>query len=114
MIHIEIRIPEIDPAHEHVGWQGVATLQADGHRHELEDPSGVVDLTLSVPNLRTGGSVHFDDDHEEWARGLPAVYRGPELLAVVISDDHPIDNGWSDIEREAVAVPETAPVAAAH
>jgi hypothetical protein len=83
-------------------------------QYELDDPDAVIDLALSVPNLRTGGSLHFDDDREEWARGTPAVYRGPELLAVVVADDDPFEQPDRDVERESVTVPETARESAIH
>jgi hypothetical protein len=108
MIQIEIRTPTIDAANEHVAWKTIAALRVDDQKYELDDPNAVIDLKLSVPNLRTGGSLHFNDDREEWTRGIPAVYRGPELLAVVVEDDHPFEQLGPDVERESISVPETA------
>lgn len=108
MIEIEIRTPQVDGDHERVEWVVLASLRVSGEEYELEDHSGVIDLALAVPSLRGSGSLHFDEDREEWARGLPAVYRGPELIAAVISDDRAIPDRAVVVEREAVIVAETA------
>jgi hypothetical protein len=114
MIQIEIRAPKIDG--QRVEWAAIASLQVDGSNYELNDPTGVIDLSLPAPDLRSGHTLQFQADPEGWARNLPAVYRGPELVAAVVHDDSPALLEDVRVERESVVVPETAParLAAAH
>jgi hypothetical protein len=108
MVHTELRSPDVDRDHETVAWVAVASLRVRGDEYELDDPDGVLDLTLPVLNLRTGRNLRFEEDREEWARGLPSVYRGPELIAAIIDDDNPIPETDAAVEREPINIPETA------
>jgi hypothetical protein len=114
MVHVKLRSPRVDREHETVGWASVASLRVKGNEYELDDPEGVLDLTLPVLNLRTGRNLRFEEDREEWARGLPTVYRGPELIAAIIDDDNPIPDVDAAVEREPIDVPDTAAHPAVH
>jgi len=107
MVALEIRSPRFDHDRDTVDWQAVAWLQVHGQDYELADPSGVVDLSLPVLNLRTGEKLTFAEEPEEWARSLPTAYRGPELIAVIVDDDNPIPSAHVDVDREPIEVPET-------
>lgn len=114
MIQIEIRTPNVDPHREHVAWEGIAWLRVEGSEYQLDDPTGAIDLTVPAPDLRSGRTLQFETDPEEWARSLPAVYRGPEIVAAVTHDDNPVPVDDAGVERESVSVPETAPEHAVH
>jgi hypothetical protein len=71
--------------------QIVATVVADGVQAPRVDgvrPSAV-DLDSRILSVSTGKRIGWRDDAEEWARSLPASYRGPYLMAQVTHDDDP-------------------------
>lgn len=113
MVALEIKAPQFDSDRETVDWDAVAWLKVSGHDYELDDPSGVIDLSLPVLNLRTSRKLSFTDEPEEWARNLPTAYRGPELIAVVVDDDDPVPAAQVHIDREQIEVPETVHATAA-
>lgn len=52
-------------------------MQIDGDRERVQ----VIIARMPVPDPGSGGTVHFDDDPERWARFPPAALRGPYLTA---------------------------------
>src|SRR5437868_14586965 len=102
MVALEIRSPCFSHSDETVAWETVAELRVSGKDYELDDPSGVVDLALPVLNLRTARKLAFSEEPEEWARNLPTAYRGPELIAVIVEDDHPRPTKDIEVDREPV------------
>lgn len=49
--------------------------------------SAVVKLDDEILSVSTGELISWQQDPEEWARSLPASYRGPGLLAQLTYDD---------------------------
>jgi hypothetical protein len=68
----------------------------------------LLDLDMPVVSLRTGDSVRFADDPEEWARSLVLAYRSGDLVATILHDDNPIRDEEiaraADREHHAAAV----------
>ena len=61
-------------------------------------------------NLRSGETISFSEDDEEWARGLAAAYRTPYLWAEIVEDTDPLP----DASIEPAQVTDPAERAAAH
>lgn len=108
MIEIELRTPQTDPTSHSTTWQPIVHLRVVGGVPEVTGDDRILDFTMPVPNLRTGTSVRYEDDPEEWARNLGTVYHAPDLVVVVIEDDNPIspESLRSDVERVHVRVRE--------
>jgi hypothetical protein len=90
MIEIELRTPQDDPQDHTTSWRPIVHMRVQGGVAEVSGERDVLDFNLPVPNLRTGASVLFEEDPEEWARNLGTVYHAPDLVVVVIDDDNPI------------------------
>jgi hypothetical protein len=90
MIEIEVRTPQADPDTHETTWQPIVHMRVEGGIPEVTGEDRVLDFSMPVPNLRTGVSIRFEDDPEEWARNLGTVYHAPDLVVVVIDDDNPI------------------------
>jgi hypothetical protein len=108
MVRVDICRPRFG-SHD-ASWEPIASLSVNGAEIELHDPDHVVDRELSVIDPDGGRTIRLEDDPEGWARHLPSTYRGPELLAVVVSDSQPraTDEGAGG-SRAWVDVPVTAP-----
>jgi hypothetical protein len=67
-----------------IGWKLVATLRVTGDQLHAEGDqktiAGVLTLTVPDPD-RPAGSINRHEDPEKWARTLPAVLRGPAVIA---------------------------------
>jgi hypothetical protein len=69
----------------------VACVSADGNDISIEGPEqGLVDRSQPVLNLRDGKTIIYDDDPEEWVRGLAVSFRTPYLSARVVKDTNPV------------------------
>ena len=88
MVHVEFWRPGREIGRS----ECVATLTQHGRevpKIDGREPQ-VVDLDRMVLSLSTGRAIRWDDDPEEWARGLPSSYRSGYLLAEITRDDHPV------------------------
>lgn len=108
MIEIELRTPQADPATHETTWRPLVHMRVVGGVAEVTGEERILDFTMPVPNLRTGTSVRYEDDPEEWARNLGTVYHAPDLVVVVIEDDNPIppEALRSNVERAHVRLRE--------
>jgi hypothetical protein len=108
MIEIELRTPQTDPESHETAWRPVVRMRVAGGVPEASGDDRILDFTMPVPNLRTGTSVRFEDDPEEWARNLGTVYHAPDLVVVVIEDDNPVppEELRADVERVRVRLRE--------
>jgi predicted pyridoxine 5'-phosphate oxidase superfamily flavin-nucleotide-binding protein len=108
MIEIELRTPQADAASDVTSWRPLVRMRVAGGASEVTGEERILDFTMPVPNLRTRGSVRYEDDPEEWARNLGTVYHAPDLVVVVIEDDNPIPPEAlpSEAERERVRLRE--------
>jgi hypothetical protein len=84
MVRVEIWTAQEDPS-----GQLVATVVAEAKtRPQVSGPrASVVRMDEAIFSVTTGEAVCWEDDPEEWARSLPASYRGPGLLAQLTYDD---------------------------
>ncbi len=108
MIEIQIRHLTSQPGQSEK-WETLTTLRADGNRVDLQGDAGLIDFSIPVLSLRTGGAMHFEEDREEWVRALSHMFRSPDLTVAVVSDSHPIsphEIHAPDIERQPVELPE--------
>ena len=103
MVVLEFRSPVRDDHGHLAGPEVVARLIVDGADVRIEGDESVVDFEQHVLNLRTGESISFADDHEEWVRGLSAAYRTPYLWAEIVEDTNPLED--VEIERAEIADP---------
>jgi hypothetical protein len=110
MIEIELRTPQADSASHETTWRPIVRMRVVGGVPEVSGEDRILDFMMPVPNLRTGTSVRFEDDPEEWARNLGTVYHAPDLVVVVIEDDNPIppETLGADAERVRVRLRERA------
>lgn len=104
MIEIELRTPQDDPQGGGTAWRPIVRMRVVAGESEVTGDERILDFTMPVPNLRTGKSVRFEDDPEEWARNLGTVYHAPDLVVVVIEDDNPIPPNELQGEVERVRV----------
>lgn len=110
MVTVEIRVQHFDS--DHVAWETIARLHADGQQVEMEGDIDRFDLELPVVSLTAGTQIRYEDDPEEWARSLPTVYHAPDFEAVVVADTAPPKTVV--VEREHVVVEETTERHAVH
>jgi hypothetical protein len=91
MVHVELRTPIYDPTSGTLRWETLTSLRVDdGHSPELDGDLGLLDFDMPIVSLRSGATIHFADDPEEWARSLVLAYRAGDLVATVLHDDHPV------------------------
>ena len=108
MVEVELRRAGPD------GVQVAARLHVDGSHSEAAGDLRMLDFALPVPDRRAflergeRRQVRFQDDPEEWARNLEAVYRAGELLAVTVSDSNPLP-ATPPRERSQVEIPDRGP-----
>ena len=110
MVEVELRTPHYDPGRQSVEWHTVATIRVD-----IRDEAGLFDFHVPVVSLRSGEQVRFEDDPEEWARSLVTAYRAPDLVAVVVSDDHAVgadELPYPDVARKRVDLEPERPATA--
>jgi hypothetical protein len=110
MVKVEIERPEFHTHGDDVAWKTVASLTVDGSEYELDDPYKLVNFDRPVLDPVSGRRLSWQEnteDREDWARHLPSTYRGPEVVAVVVSDSHPAP-AEDPLPAEPVSVPETS------
>lgn len=105
MVHVELRTPIHDRATGTLRWETLVSLRVeDGHDPELDGDSALLDLSMPVVSLRSGETIHFTDNPEEWARSLVLAYRAGDLVASVLHDDDPVqDDNIAAHHREGAA-----------
>lgn len=110
---VEVQIRTLDPGGTESAWRTAATLRVEDGHLELDGDERLVDLEHPAPDrrayLRTGERrrIYCRDDPEEWARNLPATYRGPYLVAAVVRDTNPLPAPERQ-ERRRIEIPEPA------
>lgn len=90
MIRIELLSPRLED--HSVEWERLALLEAEGRDlkwYEGEE-SSLLDFTVPVIDLRGQRSLKFEDDPEEWVRGLPTIFRAGDIVINVIEDTNPL------------------------
>jgi hypothetical protein len=110
MVVLDFRIPTRDESGHIAGYETLARLSVDGQEARIEGDESAVDFEQRVLNLRSGETISFSEDGEEWARGLAAAYRTPYLWAEIVEDSDPLP----DVVIEAVEIADPAEHAAAH
>lgn len=112
MIEIQIRhLTDAKPDHE-PEWAVMTTLRVEGDDVRVDGDTGLIDFTIPVLSLRTGRSLRFEENREEWARALSHTFRSPDLAVAVVHDDHPVSESeiaHQEIQRETVELPEHVP-----
>jgi len=89
MIRIELLSPNYDG--QSVVWQRLALLQAEGRELKwYEGNESLLDRSVPVMDLRRGRSLYYEQDPEEWVRGLPTLFRGGDIVVNVIEDTNPL------------------------
>jgi hypothetical protein len=104
MVVIEFRRPTRDGQYRAVGSHVVTRLIVEGQDARLEGDEPELDYGQIVLNPRTGEPITFDDDGEEWARGLAASFRTPYIWAEIVEDSNPLP----DIEIEPIEIEDPA------
>jgi hypothetical protein len=92
MVVIEFRRPTRDGEYRPAGSHVVTRLIVEDQDARLEGAEPELDFEQIVLNLRTGEPISFEDDGEEWARGLAASFRTPYLWAEIVEDSNPLPN----------------------
>lgn len=103
MVNVEIRSQDVESAH--VEWETIVVLRVDGQHVEVSGDAGGFDRSLPVISLTTARRLRYEDDPEDWARGLPTLYHAPDFMAVVVEDSDP--PAAPAVEREDVVLDET-------
>lgn len=89
MIRIELRTPRLD-GHA-VQWDRLALIEAEGRELKWYDgDESVLDFDIQVIDLRGQRSLKFEDDPEEWVRGLPTIFRNGDIVINVLEDTNPL------------------------
>jgi hypothetical protein len=104
MVVIEFRRPTRDGDYRPAGSHVVTRLIVEDQEARLEGDEPELDFDQIVLNLRTGEPISFEDDGEEWARGLAASFRTPYLWAEIVQDNNPLP----DVEIEPVHIEDPA------
>lgn len=78
--------PDSVPLNECAAWRLASSLGG------LDGDSALLDLNMPVVSLRSGETIHFADEPEEWARSLVLAYRSGDLVATVLHDDNPVQD----------------------
>lgn len=99
MVELVIKSPGLNEDTHEVEWETHVRLRVAGDKVEVEGDEGLIDFSVPVVSLRTGETILFERDKEEWARNLPNAYRAGDYVVDVYRDDDPIP-------REALAGPE--------
>ena len=110
MIEIQIRHltsrPDQPPE-----WATLTTLTVDGEHAEVDGDQRLIDFSIPVLSLRTGQSLRFEENREEWARALSHSFRSPDLTVAVVHDDHPMTQDElhaPDLQRQTVELRQVA------
>lgn len=91
MVHVELRTPIHESDSSSVRWEPLVALRAEnGHEPEIEGDRSLFDVEMPVVSLRSGETIRFADNPEEWARSLVIAYRGGDLVAAITHDDDPV------------------------
>lgn len=87
--------PDDDPQ---LGWTRIATITANGHELNTEGDAEqlrqILELTVPHPH-DSGQSLTRQQDPEAWANGLPAVLRGPAVIATTDNEQPAADRAAS-------------------
>ena len=110
MVVLEFRRPTRDESGHLAGYETLARLTVDGQDARIEGDESVVDFEQRALNLRSGETISFSEDGEEWARGLAAAYRTPYLWAEIVEDTDPLP----EVSIELVQIADPAERAAPH
>jgi hypothetical protein len=110
MVTVELRSQPVES--DHLGWETIAVLRADGEQVEIQGDADKLDRSLPVISLTTGRQLRYEDNPEDRARSLPTLYHAPDFMAVVVEDSDP--SSTPVVEREDVSVDETSRHHAAH
>jgi hypothetical protein len=89
MIRIELLSPTYNG--QAVEWERLAIIEASGSEvkwHEGDET--LLDLNVPVANLRTEQFIRFQDDPEEWVRGLPTLFRAGDVVVNILEDTNPL------------------------
>lgn len=112
---VEVELRRAGPT----GVQVAARLRVDGEHSEAAGDLRLIDFTLPAPDRRAflehgeRRRVHFNENPEEWARNLEAVYRSGQLMAVTVDDSNPLPAPPAR-ERPKVEMPDSGARVAAH
>jgi hypothetical protein len=104
MVALEFRHPTRDESGHVAGYETLARLTVDGQDARIEGDESVVDFEQRALNLRSGETISFSDNGEEWTRGIAAAYRTPYLWAEIVEDSDPLP----DVAIEAVEIADPA------
>jgi hypothetical protein len=89
MIKVELLTPNYDG--DSVEWKRLALLEAQDDQFTwLAGDESLLDLGVSVVDLRNQRHLAFKDNPEEWVRWLPTLFRGGDLIVNVIEDTNPL------------------------
>jgi|GEM_PF-1535652 len=110
MVVLDFRSSTRDESGHVAGCETLARLTVDGQDARVEGDASVVDFEQRVLSLRSGATISFSEDGEEWARGIAAGYRTPYLWAEIVEDTDPL----LDVSIEPVQIADPAGRAAAH
>jgi hypothetical protein len=105
MIHLHLVRASVD-AGGHPEAECVGEVRVDAGVLEIS-PEGVLSAEMPVVSVRTGDTIHADDDPEEWARSLPGSLRGVGLAVEVVEDTDPIPELFDD--EEPLGLPDHTP-----
>ena len=95
MIRIELLSPTYND--QTVSWERLAIIEAAGRDVKwFEGDESMLDLSIPVANLRTQQFVRFDEDPEEWVRGLPTLFRAGDIVVHVLEDTNPLPSDLFD------------------
>jgi len=106
MVETEIRVSRVNAETCEIEWDALAWVRAENDKIEMIGDDSLVQRG-PVVSLALRRSVHAREEPEEWTRSLPHAYRGGDLVAVVIHDDHPsgLPDGASDLAEPAIPEP---------
>jgi hypothetical protein len=91
MVRVELRTPIYERDSSTVRWEPLVALRVEnGQEPEIEGDRSLFDFEMPVVSLRSGETIRFDENPEEWARSLVLAYRGGDLVAAITHDDDPV------------------------
>lgn len=98
MIRVELLRAEFDG--RTVDWQRLALIQAQGEEVTCQGDASLLNFDVPVVDLRNKQQLLFNDNPEEWVRGLPTMFRGGDVVVHVLEDTNPIpfEQGQPDDE----------------
>jgi hypothetical protein len=94
-----IRIELLNPSYngKTVEWERLAIIEATGREVTWHEGSeSLLDMSAPLANLRTREFIKFEDDPEEWVRGLPTMLRSGDVVVNVLEDTNPLPADMDD------------------